>query len=69
MSHQHATATAAHCHFSYRLPSGYRSFGWWPTPDDALHAADVHAPGTAGVELISEHAPNCACPKVEGSPA
>lgn len=57
---------AKHCHFSYRLPSGYRSFGWWPTPDDALSAAHVHD-DAAEAELIAEHAPACLCPRTEGA--
>jgi hypothetical protein len=66
MTHVHAAAP--HCHYSYLLPaSGYRSFGWWPTPDDALSAARVHDDGQ-DAKLITEHAPGCACPKPEGSP-
>jgi hypothetical protein len=56
-----------HCHFTYELASGYRSYGWWPTPADALDAARVHDPD-ADAKLISEHVPGCACPDKEGTP-
>lgn len=57
-----------HCHHTYALPSGYRSFWWWPTAGDALDAARVHDPEVSAT-LISEHAPGCACPETEGVPA
>jgi hypothetical protein len=62
-AHHHA---APHCHFSYRLPSGYRSFAWWPTAGDALGAAAVHD-SAAAAELISQHTPGCACPTEENA--
>lgn len=43
---------ADHPHFTYRLPSGYQSIWYWPTPDDAYDAAVAIQPDGASCVIV-----------------
>lgn len=50
----------SHCHWTYTR-GNYRSFGYWPTQDDAAHAAGVLAPGEDPPHVFQVHGTNCTC--------
>ena len=60
--------SAAHCHYGLELPNGYLTVNMWSTETEARHAAE-HLYGEPDAKMIAMHAPDCACPERNGTPA